>query len=396
MVHGLSTLYRRSSLCSGLSLLVVGDTKGAVFGGLVEAPLRPSTKKRYQMHGFSFCFVEFEVPEAVQKAIELRQSITQDQEESETLGSKIHGLEQNVKDVDTKLRQNEATIKELRKLQDQVSTKTAERSTLFQEQEKRYKDLREENDARKRVIESKLQNMDRQSANVDFYIKVLDMAKEKRDVHKSKYNIADGMRQMFDPFERVARAHHICPCCERPFSAEEEDDFVKKQRVKAASSAERITGEPNILIVKALVDFVMDAKRLMANYGVNVLIKSGLKLEPCTTDRIGAGSCFGFCLRFLRAMSERTTTWLMFSSYEINNSVAEWRRALIRNMWNKHIKGTKRNVEVRLDIESSAVNRRNVQRELIAAANGKRTMTSSLPPTSVTQLSSHTTSFSLG
>lgn len=33
---------------------------------------------------------------------------------------------------------------------------------------------------------------------------------------------------MFDPFERVARAHHFCPCCERPFSAEEEDDFVKK------------------------------------------------------------------------------------------------------------------------------------------------------------------------
>lgn len=44
----------------------------------------------------------------------------------------------------------------------------------------------------------------------------------------SKYNIADGMRQMFDPFERVARAHHICPCCERSFSPEEEDDFVKK------------------------------------------------------------------------------------------------------------------------------------------------------------------------
>ncbi|XP_070058038.1 DNA repair protein RAD50 isoform X2 [Nicotiana tomentosiformis] len=57
---------------------------------------------------------------------------------------------------------------------------------------------------------------------------------------QSKYNIADGMRQMFDPFERVARAHHICPCCERPFSAEEEDEFVKKQRVKAASSAEHI------------------------------------------------------------------------------------------------------------------------------------------------------------
>ncbi|KAK8549347.1 hypothetical protein V6N13_009023 [Hibiscus sabdariffa] len=45
---------------------------------------------------------------------------------------------------------------------------------------------------------------------------------------------------MFDPFERVARAHHVCPCCERPFSAEEEDEFVKKQRVKAASSAEHM------------------------------------------------------------------------------------------------------------------------------------------------------------
>lgn len=51
---------------------------------------------------------------------------------------------------------------------------------------------------------------------------------EKRDVQKSKYNIADGMRQMFDPFERVARAHHICPCCERPFSPDEEDEFVEK------------------------------------------------------------------------------------------------------------------------------------------------------------------------
>ncbi|XP_024985051.1 DNA repair protein RAD50 isoform X2 [Cynara cardunculus var. scolymus] len=95
-------------------------------------------------------------------------------------------------------------------------------------------------DSRRRVIESKLQTLDQQSGSIELYIKVLGVAKEKRDVHKSKYNIADGMRQMFDPFERVARAHHICPCCERPFSAEEEDEFVKKQRVKASSSAERM------------------------------------------------------------------------------------------------------------------------------------------------------------
>ena len=106
-------------------------------------------------------------------------------------------------------------------------------------------------------------SLDQQSSGIDSYLTVLESAKEKRDVQKrsilyhappsschlvyikvfmlvsyvlthylliscSKYNIADGMRQMFDPFERVARAHHVCPCCERSFSAEEEDDFVKK------------------------------------------------------------------------------------------------------------------------------------------------------------------------
>ncbi|KAF6140674.1 hypothetical protein GIB67_013967 [Kingdonia uniflora] len=56
--HGISllTLYRRSMLCPGLSLLVVGDRKGAIFGGLVEAPLRPSNKRKYQGTNNSFVF----------------------------------------------------------------------------------------------------------------------------------------------------------------------------------------------------------------------------------------------------------------------------------------------------------------------------------------------------
>ncbi|XVE81250.1 hypothetical protein DITRI_Ditri15bG0048400 [Diplodiscus trichospermus] len=95
-------------------------------------------------------------------------------------------------------------------------------------------------DSRKRFLEARLNSSDQQSFTIDSYPKVLETAKEKKDIHKSKYNIADGMRQMFDPFERVARAHHVCPCCERPFSVEEEDEFVKKQRVKAASSAEHM------------------------------------------------------------------------------------------------------------------------------------------------------------
>lgn len=56
--HGisLSTLYRRSVLWPGLSLLVVGDRKGAVFGGLVEAPLVPTNKRKYQGTNNTFVF----------------------------------------------------------------------------------------------------------------------------------------------------------------------------------------------------------------------------------------------------------------------------------------------------------------------------------------------------
>uniref|UniRef100_A0A5B6YK63 Oxidation resistance protein 1 n=1 Tax=Davidia involucrata TaxID=16924 RepID=A0A5B6YK63_DAVIN len=56
--HGISllNLYRRSVICPGPSLLVVGDRKGAVFGGLVEAPLRPANKRKYQGTNNTFVF----------------------------------------------------------------------------------------------------------------------------------------------------------------------------------------------------------------------------------------------------------------------------------------------------------------------------------------------------
>ncbi|XP_042377103.1 TLD domain-containing protein 2-like [Zingiber officinale] len=58
--HGisLSTLYRRSALCPGYSLLVVGDKTGAVFGGLVEAPLQPTNQRKYQGTNSSFVFTD--------------------------------------------------------------------------------------------------------------------------------------------------------------------------------------------------------------------------------------------------------------------------------------------------------------------------------------------------
>ncbi|CAK9149108.1 unnamed protein product [Ilex paraguariensis] len=78
--------------------------------------------------------------------MELRESIAQDQERTETLKSQMEELERNIQNVDTKIHHTEATLKDLRKLQDQIATKTAERSTLFKEQQKQYAALSEENE----------------------------------------------------------------------------------------------------------------------------------------------------------------------------------------------------------------------------------------------------------
>lgn len=36
------------------------------------------------------------------------------------------------------------------------------------------------------------------------------------------------MRIMYDPYEKIARDTHKCPCCDRAFTPDEEDWFVKK------------------------------------------------------------------------------------------------------------------------------------------------------------------------
>lgn len=56
--HGISlhTLYRRSTLSPGPCLLVVGDRRGAVFGGLLTGPLRPTSSKKYEGTNDTFVF----------------------------------------------------------------------------------------------------------------------------------------------------------------------------------------------------------------------------------------------------------------------------------------------------------------------------------------------------
>ncbi|KAL3507523.1 hypothetical protein ACH5RR_032905 [Cinchona calisaya] len=56
--HGISlrTLIRKSADLSGPCLLITGDKQGAIFGGLLECPLKPTSKRKYQGTNQSFVF----------------------------------------------------------------------------------------------------------------------------------------------------------------------------------------------------------------------------------------------------------------------------------------------------------------------------------------------------
>lgn len=56
--HGISlrTLIRRSADIPGPSFLIVGDKQGSVFGGLLECPLQPTPKRKYQGTNKTFVF----------------------------------------------------------------------------------------------------------------------------------------------------------------------------------------------------------------------------------------------------------------------------------------------------------------------------------------------------
>ncbi|XP_030506619.2 uncharacterized protein LOC115721694 [Cannabis sativa] len=56
--HGISlrTLIRKSAELPGPCLLIVGDKQGAIFGGLLDCPLRPTAKRKYQGTNQTFVF----------------------------------------------------------------------------------------------------------------------------------------------------------------------------------------------------------------------------------------------------------------------------------------------------------------------------------------------------
>lgn len=76
----------------------------------------------------------------------MRESIAQDKEKTESLKSQMEELEKEIQTLESKIHHAEATLKDLHQLQREIATKTAERKTLFNEQEKQYAALAEENE----------------------------------------------------------------------------------------------------------------------------------------------------------------------------------------------------------------------------------------------------------
>nr|CAD1836553.1 unnamed protein product [Ananas comosus var. bracteatus] len=95
-------------------------------------------------------------------AYKLRENIAQDQEKSESLKTQMKELEMSIQGVESKITHTETTLKELRKLQDQISTNTTARSTLFKLQQTQYAALVEENEDTDEELRNGKQNLKRE------------------------------------------------------------------------------------------------------------------------------------------------------------------------------------------------------------------------------------------
>uniref|UniRef100_A0A0E0G6V4 DNA repair protein RAD50 n=1 Tax=Oryza nivara TaxID=4536 RepID=A0A0E0G6V4_ORYNI len=125
-------------------------------------------------------------------------------------------------------------------------------------------------------VESKLQSITKMSADINMFPKHLKDAMDEREKQKNNLSYAKGMRQMYEPFENLARELHMCPCCQRAFTPDEEDEFVKKQRTTCESTAERMNKIS--LECSNAEDFFQQLNKLNATY--EEFVKLGKEAIP--------------------------------------------------------------------------------------------------------------------
>ncbi|OMO88547.1 DNA repair protein Rad50 [Corchorus olitorius] len=202
--------------------------------------------------------MEYKAIESVLQTInphtgELRESIAQDQEKTESLKSQIEDLEKSIENQDAKIHDVEKSLKDLRQLEDQKSAKTAVRNVLFKEQQKQYAALAEENedtdeelmewktkfDERIMLLQNKIQQMERSLQDLtdegsacrrklETYIK--EIGKLQRDAEESNEM---KLKAAWDCYMGANDRWNTA-------EAQKNAKLQMKQRVKAASSAEHL------------------------------------------------------------------------------------------------------------------------------------------------------------
>ncbi|GMY04764.1 DNA repair protein RAD50-like [Fagus crenata] len=172
-------------------------------------------------------------------AYKLREGIAQDQEKIESLKIQMQELDGSIQNVEAKIHHTEATLKDLRKLQDQIATKTVERSTLFKEQQKWYAALAEENEDtdeelkewktefEKRIarLESQISKLEREmndtetktsihNQTINEYIREISKLQTEAEAHMSLKNERD------TTIQKVFARHNLGSLPNIPFSNE--------------------------------------------------------------------------------------------------------------------------------------------------------------------------------
>lgn len=245
-------------------------------------------------------------------AYKLRESISQDQEKTESVKSQMQELEKNIQDFDAKIHHAETLLKDVRKIQDQISTKTAERSTLFKEQQKQYAALAEENEdtdeelrewktkfeERIAILESKVSKLEREmndmetkssflKQTINEYIWEISKLQTEAEVHMSLKNERDSTIQ-----ELFAR-HNLGSVPNTPFGDEVASNLTNRIKSRLVDLDKDMQDKriSNDVELKTAWDCYMDAndrwKNIEAQKHAKADIKRGIvkRIEEKESER---------------------------------------------------------------------------------------------------------------
>ncbi|KAG0456079.1 hypothetical protein HPP92_023867 [Vanilla planifolia] len=184
-------------------------------------------------------------------AYKLRESISQDQEKIVSLKAQIKELEGSIEGVGSKIMQSENTMQELRKLQDQISTCTSARSTLFKLQQTQYAALAEENEdtdeelkewqtkfeERIALLQSKISKLEREMTDEETKTSLLSQTinDSMREIGKLQAEAEAHIvlrRECESTFQKIFVKYNLGSIPEAPFSVEFANNLTKRIRAR--------------------------------------------------------------------------------------------------------------------------------------------------------------------